>query len=149
MKFIESRLCQEHQYCTICRHKEAGREWRTLAARIYEMDMLDFVCPYGIAWLEANQVVLADQFKVIPKVVLPMDNRQLGEMIAALDGELRQRLPETSAIIKGLNAYAFESRHAGGCQGCRRKRVMGQLGQSVREALIEEQAAVSQLINPA
>jgi hypothetical protein len=148
MKFTESRLCQAHEHCTICRQLEKGREWRTLAARIYEMDMVDFACPYGIGWLEPNQIVDPSQFKVQPKVNLPKDNGQLAEAVLKLDAVLRERLPVTSSIIKGLNVFAFESRHGSGCSGCRRKSMIGQLGQAVRESTLEDQAVVSELLSP-
>lgn len=45
-------LCVSERFCSTCRDREGGREWRQQLGRAYELpaDAPDFVCPHGREW---------------------------------------------------------------------------------------------------
>ena len=144
MKFITTNMCTARQMCLTCRQKDEGREWRTLIGRIYETDGIDFPCPFGMPWIVQGQTFDPFAIEVKPQVVLPMDYRNLGELVWKHQIELLGLLPNSKLVVAIDEVKQGEK--SGGCSGCSRGRYMRKLGEYVRTLPEDEKAVVSKVI---
>ena len=55
LAFTDSPFCKGRKFCTVCRDRIGGAEWRAAMASSFAMPASgDFECPFGIPWVEPS-----------------------------------------------------------------------------------------------
>jgi len=67
MKFTDSKTCKCHSHCKTCRDLENGRQFRKGLSPAFEIDTVDFTCPYNIPW-GGNSMIVEPKTLITPLV---------------------------------------------------------------------------------